>query len=274
MRGEPNIATIAALIGDPARAAILTALTDGRALPAGELAVSAGLSPSAASAHLAKLLEGGLLLLEREGRHRYYRLAGPGVAAALESLAVISVQPSCVAVARPPQAQALRYARSCYDHLAGELGVAIALALEDRGADRADRAGQGRRCHPSRCGMAGSRVGHRFAPAEVRTPWPGNASVSTGQSVVITWQGRSALDCFNVTLNLDGCGGLPSPVRCSSPGEATTACRRCSGSAFEHRSRRRRFHRAQAGRPAAAAAGICGAGRTTLIQSGTAAKFP
>lgn len=133
MRGEPNIATAAALIGDPARAAILTALADGRALPAGELAASAGLSSSAASAHLSKLLEGGLLALEREGRHRYYRLAGPGVATALESLALIAVQPKRSVVVRSPQALALRYARSCYDHLAGELGVDIAHALKDRG---------------------------------------------------------------------------------------------------------------------------------------------
>jgi DNA-binding transcriptional ArsR family regulator len=134
MRGDPNIAAVAALIGDPARAAILLALADGRALPAGELAVFAGLSSSAASAHLRKLLEGGLLALERQGRHRYYRFAGPGVAAALEGLALIAGQPPIrSAVAHSPQAQALRYARSCYDHLAGELGVDIAYALRDRG---------------------------------------------------------------------------------------------------------------------------------------------
>lgn len=79
MRDEPNIATVAALIGDTGRAAMLTALADGRALPAGELAAAAGLSPPAASAHLARLTDGGLLAIEREGRHRYYRLAGPGV---------------------------------------------------------------------------------------------------------------------------------------------------------------------------------------------------
>lgn len=78
MRDEPSIATLAALIGDTARAAMLAALVDGRALPAGELAAAAGLSPPAASAHLAKLTDGGLLTVEREGRHRYYRLAGPG----------------------------------------------------------------------------------------------------------------------------------------------------------------------------------------------------
>jgi DNA-binding transcriptional ArsR family regulator len=132
MRGEPNIATVGALIGDPARAAILTMLADGRALPAGELAAAAGLSPSAASAHLAKLLEGGLLALEREGRHRYYRLAGPEVAGALESLALIAAQPRCDAVVLSKQAQTLRYARSCYDHLAGKLGVDIAAAMEKR----------------------------------------------------------------------------------------------------------------------------------------------
>ena len=134
MRGEPNIAAAAALIGDPARAAILLALADGRALPAGELAAFAGLSSSAASAHLRKLLDGGLLTLEREGRHRYYRFAGPGVAAALEGLALIAAQqPSRSLVVRSPEAQALRYARTCYDHLAGELGVNIAYALRDRG---------------------------------------------------------------------------------------------------------------------------------------------
>ena len=117
MRGEPNIATVAALIGDPARAAILVVLADGRALPAGELAAAGGLSPSAASAHLTRLLEGGLLALEREGRHRYYRLAGPQVATALESLSLVAAQPSGGTIVRSPQAIALGFARSCYDHI-------------------------------------------------------------------------------------------------------------------------------------------------------------
>jgi DNA-binding transcriptional ArsR family regulator len=134
MRGDPNIATVAALIGDPARAAMLLALADGRALPAGELAAFAGLSSSAASAHLNKLMEGGLLAVERSGRHRYYRFSGPAVAAALEGLALIAAQqPSRRVVARSPEAQALSYARSCYDHLAGELRVNIAYAMRDRG---------------------------------------------------------------------------------------------------------------------------------------------
>lgn len=133
MDGEPSIATVAALIGDTGRAAMLTALVDGRALPAGELAATAGLSPPAASAHLAKLTDGGLLAVEREGRHRYYRLAGPGVAAILESLASHANQPLRQKMACTPQARALQHARTCYDHLAGELGVAVAAALESRG---------------------------------------------------------------------------------------------------------------------------------------------
>ncbi len=133
MDGEPSIAIVAALIGDTGRVAMLTALLDGRALPAGELAAAAGLSRPAASAHLAKLTDGGLLVVEREGRHRYYRLAGPGVAAILESLAAHAGQLLRPAAFRRLQSNALRHARICYDHLAGELGVAVASALESRG---------------------------------------------------------------------------------------------------------------------------------------------
>jgi len=141
MRGEPDIASVAALIGDPSRTAMLAALADGRALPAGELAAAAGLSLSGASAQLARLTQGGLLTMEREGRHRYYRLAGPQVAAALEGLALLAMTPSRPR-ARSPAAEALRRARTCYDHLAGELGVALAQTLEDRGLVTA---GEGKR---------------------------------------------------------------------------------------------------------------------------------
>src|SRR3569832_1883791 len=134
MRGEPNIAAVAALIGAPARAAILLALADGRALPAGELAAFAGLSSSAASAHLNKLLEGGLLALERQGRHRYYRFAGPGVAAALEGLALIAAQlPSRSVVVRSPQAQARRGAGGGGGRRAGGRGGGGAGAGGGRG---------------------------------------------------------------------------------------------------------------------------------------------
>ena len=133
MDGEPSIATVAALIGDTGRAAMLTALVDGRALPAGELAGAAGMSPPAASAHLAKLTGGGLLTVEREGRHRYYRLAGPGIAAILETLACHAGQPIRPGAVRTPKARALQRARTCYDHFAGQLGVSIATTLEGRG---------------------------------------------------------------------------------------------------------------------------------------------
>ena len=132
MRGEPDLASVAALIGDPSRASMLMALSDGRALPAGELAAMAGLSLSGASAHLAQLLQGGLVVSEREGRHRYYRLAGPQVATALEGLAPLAKSPG-PARSRSPSTEALRRGRTCYDHLAGELGVAIAQALEEHG---------------------------------------------------------------------------------------------------------------------------------------------
>ena len=134
LRIEPNIAPVAALFGEPSRAAILTVLLDGRALPAGEIARIAGVNPSAASGHLAKLIDGRLLTVHAEGRHRYYRLANEDVAAVIEDLAQLSggVQ----AFAQPPLSpamSALREARSCYDHLAGRLAVAIAIALERRG---------------------------------------------------------------------------------------------------------------------------------------------
>jgi DNA-binding transcriptional ArsR family regulator len=133
MRGEPNLAAIAALIADSGRAAMLSALADGRALPAGELATVAGLSAQGASAHLAKLIEGGFLSVERQGRYRYYRLASVQVAVALEGLAGLAGPPDSAQSTRSPAAAALRQARSCYNHLAGELGVKIAAVLEEHG---------------------------------------------------------------------------------------------------------------------------------------------
>ncbi len=143
MRIEPNIAPVASLFGEPSRAAILTVLLDGRALPAGELARIAGLAPTAASGHLSKLTDGKLLIVERSGRHRYYRLAGAAVATAIEALAQLTERPVCLALpVLSPAARALRHARSCYDHLAGALAVEVAQALEARGHLRR---GEGRR---------------------------------------------------------------------------------------------------------------------------------
>lgn len=133
MGDEPNIATPAALIGDPTRAAIMLALFDGRAQPAGALAHAVSISAQAASNHLAKLVAGELLLVETEGRRRYYRLANERVAHALEALTALAAPIRSLERPRSPKARELRFARCCYDHLAGRVGVAIADTLEGRG---------------------------------------------------------------------------------------------------------------------------------------------
>ncbi len=130
---EPRVAAAAALIGNPGRVAMLGALMDGRALPATELATAAGLSAAGASEHLAQLLAGGLLTVIREGRHRYYRLANEHVASVLEGLATLGhARPGPQTTAKRQRDNPLRFARTCYDHLAGESGVLIASALQDR----------------------------------------------------------------------------------------------------------------------------------------------
>jgi DNA-binding transcriptional ArsR family regulator len=135
MISRHRLAEAAALLGDAARAGIVTALWDGRARPAGELARIAGVAPATASGHLAKLVAGGVLRVQPQGRHRYYRLAGPEVAHALESLARL-LPPRATGGAEP--VTPLRRARLCYDHLAGQLGVLIADGLVARGWLRLD----------------------------------------------------------------------------------------------------------------------------------------
>jgi DNA-binding transcriptional ArsR family regulator len=129
---DANIATPAALIGDPTRAAMLQTLLDGRAQPASALAWAAGVTAQAASNHLAKLVDGGLLAVEREGRHRYYRLASAEVAHVIEALSVLAAPVRSLEIPRSSQARALRDARCCYGHLAGRLGVKVCEALVDR----------------------------------------------------------------------------------------------------------------------------------------------
>lgn len=130
--GDADIAAAAALFADPARARVLAALVDGRALPASVLASEAGVSASSASGHLGKLLAAGLVEVEQCGRHRYYRLAGPHVAGALEGLAAIAPAMQVRSLRQGTRAAALRTARTCYDHLAGRLGVTLTQALVDR----------------------------------------------------------------------------------------------------------------------------------------------
>ena len=121
----PDIARTASLIGDPARANILCALLDGRALTAGELTEIAGVTKATASAHLTQLVEAGLLAREAQGRHRYFRLAHADVALALEALMGVAQRGAGRRVRTGPKDNAMRRARVCYDHLAGELAVQL-----------------------------------------------------------------------------------------------------------------------------------------------------
>ena len=130
---DADIASAAALIADSTRAAILRALLPDRPLAAGELARLAGVSAATASFHLAKLLEGGLITVVRQGRHRYYRLAGHEVAAALEALGLISPGLPVRSLRQSREAAALAEARTCYDHLAGRAGVELLDGMLRRG---------------------------------------------------------------------------------------------------------------------------------------------
>jgi len=130
---EPDLAAIASLVAEPARAAIVSELFDGRALPAGELERVAGVSPATASAHLAKMVDGGLLDVLPQGRHRYYRIASADVAHALETLGALAPRRAVKSLRGAIRAERLRDARSCYDHLAGRIAIALASAFVERG---------------------------------------------------------------------------------------------------------------------------------------------
>jgi DNA-binding transcriptional ArsR family regulator len=132
MHGDADIARVGALVADPARARVLMALGDGRALPATVLADEAGVAASTTSAHLGKLVKGGLLSVERHGRHRYFRIAGPEVADLLEALARVSPPAPVRSLRQGTRAQAVRFARTCYDHLAGVLGTELMAAMLER----------------------------------------------------------------------------------------------------------------------------------------------
>lgn len=169
----PYIAEAAALIGDPSRATMLSALMDGRALTATELAYVSGITPQTASGHLSKLAEAKLIAVEKQGRHRYYRLANAHVAHALEVLMNLAVHGAPRHRPTGPRDDAMRFARTCYDHLAGKVGVAITreliadgclddemdgFSVTERGIERLtgfgldfDKIQKGRRALASRC---------------------------------------------------------------------------------------------------------------------------
>jgi len=169
MHGDADIASIGALVADRGRARILLALGDGRALPATVLADDAGVAASTASAHLSRLVKGGLLRVERHGRHRYFRLAGPEVGELIEALARISPPAPVRSLKQGSKAHAVRFARTCYDHLAGMLGTKLMEALLERdvltggdGVFDPDSAGADRLASP------GHDFDYRLTPAGVR----------------------------------------------------------------------------------------------------------
>lgn len=131
-RGDADIAAVATLMADETRATILIALSDGRSLPAGELGRMARVAPSTASWHLDKLVEGRLLEVESWGKHRYFRVAGPQVVDAIEALAPLAPDKPIRSWRQSRAAGRVRFARTCYDHLAGELGVRFTRALVDQ----------------------------------------------------------------------------------------------------------------------------------------------
>src|SRR5579859_5764514 len=133
MRDGPDIARVGALLGDPARTHMLTALMGGVALTAGELAREAGVGAPTASSHLARLAEAGLVRSRKQGRCVYYELAGQPVAELMERLAGVAADAGYRRIRPGPRDAALRRARVCYDHLAGELGVAMLDGLVARG---------------------------------------------------------------------------------------------------------------------------------------------
>ena len=130
MKGDVDVAAAAALLAEPARTALVQAVIEDGPLPASELAARAGIAPSTASQHLGRLVGAGFLATSKSGRHRYYRLGDPAVADAIEALAIVAPQPEPRTLREATRGELLREARTCYDHLAGRLGVAVARALE------------------------------------------------------------------------------------------------------------------------------------------------
>lgn len=233
MHGDADVAAIAAVMGHPARGRMLCALMGGRALPAGELAQIAGVAAPTASAHLTRLVDAGLVAVERQGRHRYHRLAGHQVAEAVESLAVLAPPRPVRSLRDAGRTCAERMARSCYDHLAGALGVAVtdrlcvsgaldrsSLALRD--PDVFDRLGVdvdaltgGRRPVTRSCLDWSERLPHLAGglgagvlTALVARGWL--VRVPQGRAVLVTPTGSDGLDRV---LGLDTAASIPGALQ-------------------------------------------------------------
>jgi DNA-binding transcriptional ArsR family regulator len=141
MKDGPAIANVAALIGDPARANILTALMAGKALTVSELAQEAGVTLQTTSAHLSKLFDGGMVAARKQGRHKYFELASPKVAETIEALMGLAADSGHLRTSTGPRDEALRAARRCYNHLAGSAGVQLYESMVRRGFLSIDASG-------------------------------------------------------------------------------------------------------------------------------------
>ena len=202
-----DIAEIGALIGDRTRARMLAALMSGRALTATELATIADISASTASAHLARLTSGRLLRRTAQGRHRYFKLASPTVAAMLETLLVVAAQPGGERPRAPRIDPRLREARACYDHLAGRLGVD--LMCWSRGGPFASMRTQARSRRPALSSWSRSawscQTRHALRDGHVSRGW-------TGPSDVLTSRARSARRSLSASSRSVGCSAPPRVV--------------------------------------------------------------
>ncbi len=202
MHKGPAIAAIASLIGDPARASMLSALMGGHELTASELAREGGVTASTASGHLARLLDGGLVLAAQRGRHRYYRLASPAIADLIETLMSLAGPAGPRRVRPGPSDEALRRARICYDHLAGEEGLRLADGM-------VASAGWRPRTKPSRSSRWAAPRSRRAASI-CRVFWrpaePCAGPVWTGASAGRISAARSARRCCAISSRNGGCG--------------------------------------------------------------------
>lgn len=186
-----DLAAVGAVLAEPARARMLLALADGRALPATVLAGEAGVATSTASAHLGRLLDAGLLTVRQQGRHRYYELAGPHVAEAIEQLGRLAPAAPVRSLREGTRAHALRRARTCYDHVGGRLGVALMVTLIERGWVVG---GDGRH-HPERA--VSDRLSARGHDVDYR----------------LTPDGHRGLTALGVALNAHPADGAATPLR-------------------------------------------------------------
>jgi DNA-binding transcriptional ArsR family regulator len=203
LNGQPDIATVAALIGDDARAAMLLALLRGEPISASRLAAEARVGLPAASKHLAKLVGGGLLRVQRRGRMREYQLAGNGVAAAIEALASLAPLRSPRTLSESSRLEALRTGRTCYDHLAGRLGVALFQGLVAHGA-LGDLDMQAHAVRKVRNGLGAVELG------------PAAESVFAGLGVWVERKPRAAAACLDWTEERPHLSGWLGAELCAS----------------------------------------------------------